>query len=676
MKKNVLTFLWITGSFLLVASPVVGLTDEAMDALVKAHLADEFTTQDVVRLVELKVDSDHVIKEIAYRVSKNVDVTFPISDADLDRIKRTGASNELIEALRSPISAVRFDREHPANLPAANTGSPVQFTSEEGGYSLEYPAQPEKRDLGVQNARGSLYIVASDNVIYASACTIYNQDIDPEHEMQADATGVAEQMHAKVTQKKSTRFIRAPGDELPALETIVESDKALGRCLSVVDRRRSYAVCGFAVKPNNGEAAIDHFLKSFKLASSAAGGPRATAAPPSESSPISTSGASLMETANPNRSLVSLSAGATVVNNAAGYDDKWASLWLLDENPKNGWCAPKGATTNQVIIIELPEMTMLKNLVFDTGSVDGTDGRGAKDILVEMSNFGENDGFQKIADVSLQDKADNQTFPVTAEVPGRWVRLTIKNNHGAPDYTELMDFRATGTQLTHTPLQNVSGTYATNYKAFHIRQEGTSVTGCYEHKEGLLEGGMDGRASAFTWTQSIGKGSATIVFASNGTRMTGIWWYADDPSNRGTWFGTKESSEVGSCAHWSGGIQNQLGDDLEKFGRARVYGINFDTDSDQIKDESKPTLDKIVALLRAKSDWKLSIEGHTDSTSTPQHNQGLSERRAASVKNYLMTTGIEGARLTTIGYGQSKPVASNDNPIGRAQNRRVELVKQ
>ncbi|HEV8618337.1 MAG TPA: OmpA family protein, partial [Candidatus Udaeobacter sp.] len=98
--------------------------------------------------------------------------------------------------------------------------------------------------------------------------------------------------------------------------------------------------------------------------------------------------------------------------------------------------------------------------------------------------------------------------------------------------------------------------------------------------------------------------------------------------------------------------------------------------SDKIKEESKSTLDNIVALLKTKADWKLSIEGHTDSTSTPQHNQGLSERRAASVKNYLTAAGIEASHLTTVGYGQDKPVAPNDNPIGKAQNRRVELVKQ
>ncbi len=63
-------------------------------------------------------------------------------------------------------------------------------------------------------------------------------------------------------------------------------------------------------------------------------------------------------------------------------------------------------------------------------------------------------------------------------------------------------------------------------------------------------------------------------------------------------------------------------------------------------------------------------------TSTPQHNQDLSERRAASVKSYLQSAGISASRMNTAGYGATKPVASNDTEIGPAQNRRVELMKQ
>ncbi len=93
---------------------------------------------------------------------------------------------------------------------------------------------------------------------------------------------------------------------------------------------------------------------------------------------------------------------------------------------------------------------------FDTGNVDKK-GRGAKDIIVELSDDGPTKGFTKIASVSLVDKEDKQSFPVTVDKSGKWLRLTIQNNHGSSEYTELMDFRAYGKQLTKTPLPDISG---------------------------------------------------------------------------------------------------------------------------------------------------------------------------------------------------------------------------
>lgn len=396
------------------------------------------------------------------------------------------------------------------------------------------------------------------------------------------------------------------------------------------------------------------------------------------SEPATPSEAPNQNAANRGLSLVSLSAGALVVKKPEEFDsEKWSAIRLLDERAESGWSTPKGGTGPQTIVIALPEKTLLKSLAFDTGARDKAD-RGAKDITVEVSDTNDKDGFQKIASVSLEDMKDNQSFPVTAEVPGRWVRLTINNNHGSPEYTELFDFRATGIQLTQTPFPDVSGTYATNYGDFHLKQEGLNITGCYEHKGGSIAGGIEGRVIKFVWSQSESKtkGPAVMVFTPDTQQMHGLWWDEGNDSPKGVWNGTKKSSSVGTCPNWSGGVEKQLSKDLEEFGRARVYGINFDTDSDKIKDESKPTLDKVVALLKAKPDWKITIEGHTDSTSTPEHNQDLSERRAAAVKNYLQSGGIDPSRLKTLGLGATKPVVSNDSELGRAQNRRVELVKQ
>jgi outer membrane protein OmpA-like peptidoglycan-associated protein len=108
----------------------------------------------------------------------------------------------------------------------------------------------------------------------------------------------------------------------------------------------------------------------------------------------------------------------------------------------------------------------------------------------------------------------------------------------------------------------------------------------------------------------------------------------------------------------------------------RLYGINFDTDSDKLKDESKTTLDAVKKVLDAHADWKITIGGHTDATSTHEHNQTLSEQRAAAVKAYLVKAGIAADRLDTAGLAETKPVAPNTDAMGRAQNRRVELVKR
>jgi outer membrane protein OmpA-like peptidoglycan-associated protein len=377
-------------------------------------------------------------------------------------------------------------------------------------------------------------------------------------------------------------------------------------------------------------------------------------------------------------SLIAFSAGALIVQKPQEYSDSWSAFWLLDDRATSGWATPKNVITPQTIVIALPERTLLDRLSFDTSSVDG-EGRGAKDITVEMSDTSAATGFQPIASVSLQDKADNQTFPVSAQVPGRWLRLIVQNNHGSTEYTELMEARGFGRQLTHTPFLDASGTYDTNFGKFHLKQEGTSVTGCYEHAGGLLNGGIEGRVMKFTWTETPNKkGPAIMVFTPDGKQMFGLWWFDGQTGGNGSvWNGTKVSNEVGSCPHWAGtGAEARMTKDLEDFGRTRIYGINFDTDSDVIKAESKPTLDKIVGLMKEKSDWKLLVEGHTDSSGGDAHNNELSRKRADSVKAYIVAGGIDATRLTTAGLGSSKPVAGNDTASGRAQNRRVELAKQ
>lgn len=132
---------------------------------------------------------------------------------------------------------------------------------------------------------------------------------------------------------------------------------------------------------------------------------------------------------------------------------------------------------------------------------------------------------------------------------------------------------------------------------------------------------------------------------------------------------------MGSCPNWKPGTGNQVEQQLKSEGRARLYGILFDTDSDHIKDESKPALDSLLAAARNQPTWNFSIEGHTDNIGSDAHNQTLSEKRAAAVKAYLIKAGVDEKRLAR-GFGASNPVASNDTSLGRSENRRVEIVKQ
>jgi outer membrane protein OmpA-like peptidoglycan-associated protein len=111
-------------------------------------------------------------------------------------------------------------------------------------------------------------------------------------------------------------------------------------------------------------------------------------------------------------------------------------------------------------------------------------------------------------------------------------------------------------------------------------------------------------------------------------------------------------------------------------GRYVTHGILFDTDSDRIKPESAAVIRMVANGLQATPSLNLRIEGHTDSTGNAAHNLDLSRRRAEAVKSVLVSQfAVDAARLTTAGLGSSKPIATNDTPQGRAENRRVEFVR-
>lgn len=116
---------------------------------------------------------------------------------------------------------------------------------------------------------------------------------------------------------------------------------------------------------------------------------------------------------------------------------------------------------------------------------------------------------------------------------------------------------------------------------------------------------------------------------------------------------------------------------LADTGRVALRSIQFDTAKATLKPESSAVLDQVVTLLKNDEALMLEVQGHTDNVGLPAANLKLSKERAAAVKDYLVTRGgIAAARLTTTGFGDTKPLAPNTTDEGRAENRRVELVRK
>ena len=101
--------------------------------------------------------------------------------------------------------------------------------------------------------------------------------------------------------------------------------------------------------------------------------------------------------------------------------------------------------------------------------------------------------------------------------------------------------------------------------------------------------------------------------------------------------------------------------------------VLFDFDKTAVKPDGAKILDRLIAFLKENKDKRVDHEGHTDSVGSEKYNQNLSERRAASVRDYIVKGGIDKSRISTKGFGLTKPIADNKTAEGRAKNRRVEI---
>ena len=371
--------------------------------------------------------------------------------------------------------------------------------------------------------------------------------------------------------------------------------------------------------------------------------------------------------------LLSMASGTLVVHEPKGVDNS-VRLWrLFDGNTKSDWGVDKDVIEKEPFVIELAGRAQLDTFVVDAGSIELPDRLPGK-IKIEVSDKSATDGFETVAELQpKQPAADGMTFKASKAVPGRWVRVTFFDAN--PDDTtqqDIANLHGYGQMLTPDTGIDVTGSYQTNEGELNLKQTGTTVTGCRKGAKAPIVGGVEGRVVHFNWPDNGDgfEGPAIGVFGK-GNQWMGYWpTKVETPGLEDIEIQKKLSDKPAACDDKKDPIETSLA-----AGRVRLYGIHFNTDSAKLKDESKTTLDAIKKILDAHADWKITIEGHTDSTSTHDHNQTLSEQRATTVRDYLVKAGIAADRLDTKGLAETVPVAPNTDALGRAQNRRVELVK-
>ena len=180
------------------------------------------------------------------------------------------------------------------------------------------------------------------------------------------------------------------------------------------------------------------------------------------------------------------------------------------------------------------------------------------------------------------------------------------------------------------------------------------------YKEAAIEKGGDilyegGYLLTFTLTRE--DGGKTWAFLSAGDGYYNLYIIDEAAFKKQLTFDAEEMKKV-----------------LDEEGHVAIYGIHFDVDRAVLKLGAEKVLIEMVKLMKNNPDLKIEIQGHTDNTGSADHNLDLSTRRAETVKKFLLLYGVDGLRMAPKGYGEEKPVATNDTEEGRAMNRRVELI--
>lgn len=378
---------------------------------------------------------------------------------------------------------------------------------------------------------------------------------------------------------------------------------------------------------------------------------------------------------NAQKNILTVSEGAVLLNAAPQYGADWASYTAFDGNDSHGWCSKSGATKNNEFLLELSQKYRLTGVAVDNRKCqEGSryPGISSKTIQIWGSNTSAKDGFSKLATIQAG-KGVRKEFPLSGDA--QWLKLVVVDNWGNAEYTEMMELEVYGTAVTPVKEVSFTGVYETAYGCMKLNQKAGLISGCYSwNGNNLIFGAVQKRVFHAQWDQGAkDRGAAIFAMTEDGKNLAGVWY--KDGELKGDWTGTRKNEPTCSCTDVLD-PSKKMAQDLAEAGRSVLYGIHFQTDLAVIQPASEPTLQAVASLMSQQPALKIVVEGHTDQTNTEQYNQTLSEKRAAAVVAWLIQHGVAKDRMTAKGIGESKPIATNDSPQGRALNRRVEISKQ
>jgi outer membrane protein OmpA-like peptidoglycan-associated protein len=333
--------------------------------------------------------------------------------------------------------------------------------------------------------------------------------------------------------------------------------------------------------------------------------------------------------------------------------------------------APAYADTE--FVYQLPALTTFDRFavpnVTETPSPSQT---FTKTVEVHGSSTSASSGFTLLASAVLETHKTRglvTDLKVVAKPGVRWVKVRLVGGIDVMRPTSSFQFSeivGNGTQATPELATHFQGTWRTGANRLRLTQRGPVVSGCYD-TSGVLNGTVTGNILRATGiSRSDNRPSAFVLSVSADGAIRGVRSSNNSPFR----LYTVATAGAGDGPECPAPPSPALGCG------SVIHGINFGFDSAEIRPESNAVLAELFNGLNADPSSKVLIEGHTSSEGTDQYNLQLSDRRARAVVADLVKRGLATQRLTAVGLGESRPIATNNDESGRTLNRRVEVKCQ